>query len=183
MATEWNVRVSDADRDAVAAQLREHYTQGRLTLDELHERLDRTFASRTRTDLAAVTSDLPYAAPAGVLPSDDAGRRSSGPRGRGDRGRNRREWAGSSWGGPQGGHDHGYGHRPSPAAFLRIIPVLLALWVSFLVVGALGLGFGRGPSALALVLAVLAAVRWLFRRRRGWLGRSCSRPGRPRSRW
>ncbi len=51
MTTERNVRVSDADRDSVAAQLREHYAQGRLTMDELNERLDRVFRSRTRTDL------------------------------------------------------------------------------------------------------------------------------------
>jgi hypothetical protein len=59
MAPEWNVRVSDTEREAVAAQLREHYAQGRLSLDELNERLDRAFASRTRADLDAVTSDRP----------------------------------------------------------------------------------------------------------------------------
>ncbi|HEY2552154.1 MAG TPA: DUF1707 domain-containing protein, partial [Streptosporangiaceae bacterium] len=72
MATEYNVRVSDADRDSTAAQLREHYAQGRLTLDELNQRLEHTFAARTRTDLNAVTGDLPYAAPSGLLPGDQA---------------------------------------------------------------------------------------------------------------
>ena len=43
MATGYNVRVGDADREAVAAQLREHYADGRLTLEELNERLDQTF--------------------------------------------------------------------------------------------------------------------------------------------
>ena len=79
MAPEWNVRVSDAERDAVAAQLREHYAQGRLSLDELNERLDRAFASRTRADLNAVTSDLPYTPPRGVLPSDGIQRAVHGP--------------------------------------------------------------------------------------------------------
>src|SRR4029077_12003847 len=43
MATGYNVRVGDADREAVAAQLREHYADGRLTLEELNERIDQTF--------------------------------------------------------------------------------------------------------------------------------------------
>src|SRR5438132_9546906 len=59
MATGFNVRVGDADREAVAAQLREHYADGRLTLDELNERLDHAFAAKTRADLNAVTRDLP----------------------------------------------------------------------------------------------------------------------------
>ncbi len=33
-----NMRVGDAEREAVASQLREHYADGRLTLDELNER-------------------------------------------------------------------------------------------------------------------------------------------------
>ncbi|HEY3732754.1 MAG TPA: DUF1707 domain-containing protein [Streptosporangiaceae bacterium] len=66
------MRVSDADRDSIAAQLREHYAQGRLSLDELNQRLEHTFAARTRTDLNAVTGDLPYAAPSGLLPGDQA---------------------------------------------------------------------------------------------------------------
>ena len=60
MATEYNVRVGDADREAVAAQLREHYADGRLTLEELNERLDQAFAAKTRADLNTVLRDLPY---------------------------------------------------------------------------------------------------------------------------
>jgi hypothetical protein len=45
MATGFNVRVGDADREAIAAQLREHYADGRLTLEELNERLDQVFAA------------------------------------------------------------------------------------------------------------------------------------------
>ena len=66
MATGYNVRVGDADREAIAAQLREHYADGRLTLDELNERLDQTFAAKTRADLNTVMRDLPYAAQPGV---------------------------------------------------------------------------------------------------------------------
>src|SRR5207302_7330661 len=61
MATGFNVRVGDADREAVAAQLREHYADGRLTLEELNERLDEAFAAKTRADLNTVMRDLPHA--------------------------------------------------------------------------------------------------------------------------
>jgi hypothetical protein len=59
MATGYNIRVGDADREATASQLREHYADGRLTLDELNERLDQTFAAKTRFELNAVMRDLP----------------------------------------------------------------------------------------------------------------------------
>ena len=62
MATGYNVRVGDADREAIAAQLREHYADGRLTLDELNERLDQTFAAKTTADLNVVMRDLPHTA-------------------------------------------------------------------------------------------------------------------------
>ena len=61
MTEGFNVRVGDADREAVAAQLRDHYADGRLTLDELNERLDQTFAAKTKADLTTVMQDLPYA--------------------------------------------------------------------------------------------------------------------------
>lgn len=52
------VRVSDADRDAVARLLAEAYADGRLTRSEHDDRLSRTLASRTVGDLAALTVDL-----------------------------------------------------------------------------------------------------------------------------
>jgi hypothetical protein len=167
---EGNVRVSDADRDFVAAQLREHYAQGRLTLDELNERLGRVFASRTRTDLNAVTSDLPYAAPNRVLPSDGARWSSFGPAGQGGQGWNSPSWN-SPWQGSRGGYRSGYGRRHSPTGFLAIIPVMLALWVCFAVLSVLAFGIGSGPSVLAIFLAAVAAIRWIFgrgRRRRAF---------------
>lgn len=170
MAPEWNVRVSDTEREAVAAQLREHYAQGRLSLDELNERLDRVFASRTRADLDAVTSDLPYAAPWRVLPSDRPRRAGYGPGGSGSQGWNRQDWGGPYWSGPgQIGHDggsgYGYGRRCSSAGF---IPVMLALWLCFAVLSVLAFGFFSGPSVIAILLAAVSALRWLFGlRRRG----------------
>ena len=62
MASGYNVRIGDADREAIAAQLREHFADGRLTLEELNERLDQTFAAKTRADLSVVMRDLPHVA-------------------------------------------------------------------------------------------------------------------------
>jgi hypothetical protein len=56
------LRIGDAERDAAAADLGEHYAAGRLTLDELHERLDAAFASKTLGQLTQVMADLPGAA-------------------------------------------------------------------------------------------------------------------------
>jgi hypothetical protein len=55
------VRASDADRERVAARLRDHLAAGRLTLDELSERLDAAYAARTVGELEELTNDLPAA--------------------------------------------------------------------------------------------------------------------------
>jgi len=53
------LRIGDAERDAAAADLGEHYAAGRLTLDELNERLDAVFSAKTLGQLARVMTDLP----------------------------------------------------------------------------------------------------------------------------
>jgi hypothetical protein len=53
------LRVGDAERDAAAADLGEHYVAGRLTLDELHERLGAVFSAKTYGQLARIMADLP----------------------------------------------------------------------------------------------------------------------------
>ena len=63
-----NMRVGDMEREAVASQLREHYADGRLTIDELNERLDQALTSKTRADLNSVLRDLP-AAPRPLVPA------------------------------------------------------------------------------------------------------------------
>lgn len=55
-------RVSDDDRDRVAAQLRDAVGRGQLSLTEVDDRLRTAYAAVTRADLAAVTADLPQAA-------------------------------------------------------------------------------------------------------------------------
>jgi uncharacterized protein DUF1707 len=54
-----DLRASDEDRDRVAAEIREHYAQGRLDRPELDERLKETFSAKTVGELDALTADLP----------------------------------------------------------------------------------------------------------------------------
>jgi Domain of unknown function (DUF1707) len=53
------IRVSDADRDAAASELGEHFQAGRLTVAELDERAGQALSARTGDDLADLFSDLP----------------------------------------------------------------------------------------------------------------------------
>ena len=53
------IRVGDTERDAAAAALAEHFAQGRLTLDELSERLDATLTATTHGELSEAARDLP----------------------------------------------------------------------------------------------------------------------------
>ncbi|MGP3956413.1 DUF1707 SHOCT-like domain-containing protein [Nonomuraea sp. 3N208] len=54
-----DLRIGDAEREQTMAALREHFAQGRLTHEELDERLDRTLSAKTGGDLAQITADLP----------------------------------------------------------------------------------------------------------------------------
>ena len=152
MATGSNIRAGYADRDVTATQLREHYAAGRLTLDELNERLEQTFAARTGADLDAVIRDLlsldgappraggpaadsPLGAP---VPRSDQGQWDQGDQGQ--------------WG--QGGRRHGY------SVLGMLVPVMLAIWALLLLGGAFGFGFGGGrPLAVVLLLAVVGMYR------------------------
>jgi hypothetical protein len=75
------MRVSDSDRERAADVLREAAGHGRITMDELDERLELTYAAKTYADLAAVTRDLPgpAQAPSAVQPAM-AGRIGGTPR-------------------------------------------------------------------------------------------------------
>ena len=53
------LRISDTDRDRAAEVLREAHAQGRITVDELDERLTSVYAAKTFADLVPVTRDLP----------------------------------------------------------------------------------------------------------------------------
>jgi hypothetical protein len=53
------VRASDQDRDVAAAALREHFAAGRLTQEELGERLQGIYAAQDQSELRQLTADLP----------------------------------------------------------------------------------------------------------------------------
>jgi hypothetical protein len=56
-----HLRVSDADREQAAELLRRAAGDGRITFDELDQRLGAAYAARTYGDLSEVTADLPAA--------------------------------------------------------------------------------------------------------------------------
>jgi hypothetical protein len=76
------IRVSDADREAVTARLRDHFAEGRLTTAELDERVSAALNAKTFGELRSLTADLPGPAP--VPP-----RAAAQP-----------HWDGRQWGGP-----------------------------------------------------------------------------------
>jgi class 3 adenylate cyclase len=57
-----SVRIDDADRERTVALLRQHCTEGRLTLDEFSDRVGDVYAATTSADLELVTNDLPVVA-------------------------------------------------------------------------------------------------------------------------
>ncbi|HEU5160301.1 MAG TPA: DUF1707 domain-containing protein [Streptosporangiaceae bacterium] len=64
-----DLRASDHDRDRVAEVLRHAAGDGRLTLDELEERLSAVYAAKTYGDLEPITRDLPIGAPPAAAPA------------------------------------------------------------------------------------------------------------------
>jgi uncharacterized protein DUF1707 len=95
------MRASDADREAVAARLRDHYAEGRLTQDELDERVSVALTAKTFGELRPLTTDLPGPAP---VPPRTAAR--------------------PSWGGPPQWRHHR--HR-TPVPLFVLIALLLVL--------------------------------------------------------
>jgi hypothetical protein len=187
MVSDHQMRVSDAEREAAATELREHYAAGRLTLEELNERLDKTFAAKTRADLNGLMTDLPSGrSDAGSGPA--VGRTPgatgpfgpngpfgpSGPFGPGGPYGSRRvdQGAGSDWrtgSGWSGGGPVGRGIGAIMTSFV-LVSALLLLGV----LGAFGIGTGR-PIGIVLIFAALALLRRLFFRRRVRAGRGCGR--------
>lgn len=56
---ELEMRASDTDRERVADRLRTAAGHGRITMDELEERLDAAYAAKTYGELVPLTADLP----------------------------------------------------------------------------------------------------------------------------
>src|ERR1051326_8221952 len=64
-----DLRVGDADRQAVVSELQRHYVDGRLTSEELSERVAEALKARTFGELAALLNDLPALAEAPPEPA------------------------------------------------------------------------------------------------------------------
>jgi hypothetical protein len=158
MASGFEMRVGDADREAAAAELREHYASGRLTQDELNERLDQTFAAKTGADLNGIFTDLPSGTRSDAV-GDARPSGQTGPFGNGG------PYSGSGpfGGGPGGssgpGGSGGYARRAIGAV---VIPIVL-LWVLLAlgILGVFGIGAGR-PFGIVLILAAFALLRRLL---------------------
>jgi hypothetical protein len=54
-----SIRASDAEREQVITALQQHFVDGRITDEELSERIDYLLQTRTRAALVDVTRDLP----------------------------------------------------------------------------------------------------------------------------
>ena len=53
------MRIADADRERLAGELREHMVAGRLSEEELEERVALAYQAKTQADLDALRADLP----------------------------------------------------------------------------------------------------------------------------
>jgi hypothetical protein len=138
MAPGPGLRVGDAERDATAQRLREHYAQGRLTLGEFNERLSAALAAKTERDLSELTRDLP------LLPGPSSQLQRAAPGG----------WQDSG---------HARGRQSGRPPFL---PVFVLVALAFLMVFAWlpALRLFPFPGKLAIFLVVVGLVRSLLRR-------------------
>jgi hypothetical protein len=159
MAAGPGIRIGDAEREAAATSLREHYAAGRLTMEEFQERLDATFAAKTNLDLAKITADLPYSSTYTApwppqQPIDAVGPTSPGSR-----------FGPSGPFGPFGpsgslGPGPGYGRTGQSFAWVSRSLILLAL---FLII-AITFPISGVPKVLLILLAVFAFLRRMIRR-------------------
>jgi hypothetical protein len=153
MADGVDLRIGDADREAAAASLREHFAEGRLSLEEFNERIDAVFAATRQSQLRRVTSDLPHAPTPGV-PQPVAAHQ-------------------HSW-------DHGgwqyYRRRPR----LRFVATVSAILLSWLVwADFLNPDLRHFPTVgrLSILLAIFFVLRRLIRGLVGWPGGGRRGPG------
>jgi hypothetical protein len=139
-----DLRASDAERDAVATELAQHFQDGRLDQAELDERLGAALVAKTRRDLDALLTDLPEASTRQVAWAASEPDRVDVP-------------------------DAGLS-RPSTAALtkvrLRGLVVLPLLAAAIVIVGLRGGGWQHGwPFApfglLWLIVPILVARRWI----------------------
>ena len=160
MARYGGAAVTDAGRDAAAAQLRECFAAGRLSLDEFQDRLDGVYRAQTARELGMVTDSLPHE---GVVITP-----------------------GAPWNSYRGGYPLNVAEiRAAMARAGRRIMltfgvvtagsllVLTLLIIAFMVHGGLlGVVVGALLAILAVGVAAVGAVLWLARRlwlRHAWI--------------
>jgi Domain of unknown function (DUF1707) len=172
MATQPSLRIGDRERDAVAAELREHYAHGRLTLEEFNQRIDAVFAAKTQSDLSRLTADLPHVRSGGApLPSSGTGRSprlASGPPlsgGTAGGGSPATAWHGGSWHGGNwsGGSWSGRNHRRGGFAAFSTLLAAVASWLLVYDVLLVGVRF-PWPGRVGLLVAIFTLIRGLLRR-------------------
>ena len=171
MATQPSLRIGDRERDAVAAELREHYAHGRLTLEEFNQRIDAVFAAKTQNDLSRLTADLPHVRSGGApLPSSGTSRSpqlASGPPLSGGvaAGWPASGWPGGNWHGSNwsGGNWSGRNHRRGSFAALSTLLAAVASWLLVYDVLLVGLRF-PWPGRVGLLVAIFTLIRGLLRR-------------------
>lgn len=75
-----DLRVSDADREAVVTELGRHFQDGRLDHGEFDERMGAALSAKTEGDLTGLLTDLPRSAQRSPAdPSDPSDRHRGGP--------------------------------------------------------------------------------------------------------
>ncbi|MER5319147.1 DUF1707 SHOCT-like domain-containing protein [Streptosporangium roseum] len=158
MTTRDDLRIGDAERDAAVTALREHYAQGRLTHEELDERIELTLSARTGRELALTSADLPDLY--GPRPEDrDGPALGWDPRDSGWAG----PWHGRHGRGPRrGGHHPAAWHRHRPGR--RGGPPAVPFLILILVAGVATAGFWTLKFVFFAWLA-MAVVGMLHRRR------------------
>jgi DUF1707 SHOCT-like domain len=151
------IRISDSDRDRVTARLRDFYAEGRLTAEELDERVTAALNAKTAGDLRAVMKDLPQS---GEVPprARQVPRADQFPQGV------------PSWGRPPRVASRRAVRRYRP----RLLPlVLLAVLAALVVPGVAAVFFLAFKILLMFWLIVIlaglfVAVRFGWRLRRAW---------------
>ncbi|NVI91549.1 DUF1707 domain-containing protein [Actinomadura sp. BRA 177] len=145
MARQDEIRIGDAERDAVMVALHDHFAEGRLDRGELDERLDSVLSAKTHGDLRTLVKDLP--SPTGLpepekAPLPGAPLMFGGPAGFGGPGH-------PAW---QRHHRHmAHRHGPRFPAFPLLLGVFLVLT------------FTIGPGTGFLAVLQIALVIWVVR--------------------
>jgi hypothetical protein len=133
------MRISDADREQVTTRLRDHYAAGRLTSDELDERITAALSAKTYGDLRRIMADLPEPAPAGT-----------------DSGALPPHWAGPRWAGPRPAGPV-YAYRRGP----RLLPLALLVLFAAIILPPVGFVFFAFLKVILLIWLV-TCVAGLF---------------------